>query len=286
MLDGWRLLEQTAVYRPSGKSVLHPEDEKGQLSIGQAILLPKTLLARRVLADSRIQIYPCGRTDIEMGSIDRRVLALLVFLAESGMNPTITSLQCGHGTYTTSGNVSYHSMGSAVDIAAINGVPILGHQEPGGVTDRAVRAILTLQGSMVPAELISLLDLGGPSFAMGDHADHIHVGFRPGEGMAQSEGGDIAGAASAILEGSQWDKVVGHVGAIRNPRIQEKIEWHDAANMSCKYKRAMAVQAARIQTKSLTSMVDLAAAEKPLIQVAQLEKDPRPCFGFGTPGTL
>jgi hypothetical protein len=286
MLDGWRLLEQTSVYRPSGKSVLHPEDEKGQLSIGQAILLPKTLLARRVLADSRIQIYPCGRTDIEMGSIDRRVLALLVFLAESGMNPTITSLQCGHGTYTTSGNVSYHSMGSAVDIAAINGVPILGHQEPGGVTDRAVRAILTLQGSMVPAELISLLDLGGPSFAMGDHADHIHVGFRPGEGMAQSEGGDIAGAASAILEGSQWDKVVGHVGAIRNPRIQEKIEWHDAANMSCKYKRAMAVQAARIQTKPLTSMVDLAAAEKPLIQVAQLEKDPRPCFGFGTPGTL
>jgi transglycosylase-like protein with SLT domain len=286
MLDGWRLLEQTAVYRPSGKSVLHPDDEEGRLSIGQAILLPKTLLARRVLADSRIQIYPCGRTDIEMGRIDRRVLAVLVFLAESGMNPTVTSLQCGHGTYTTSGNVSYHSMGSAVDIAAINGVPILGHQEPGGVTDRAVRAILTLQGAMVPAELISLLDLGGPSFAMADHNDHIHVGYRPGDGIGQSEGGDIAGAASAILEGSQWDKVVGHVGAIRNPRIQERIEWHDAANMSCKYKRAMAVQAARIQIKPLASMADLAAAEKPLIEVPQLERDPRPCFGFGTPGTL
>ena len=104
-----------------------------------------------MLADSRIQIYPCGRTDIETGRIDRRVLALLAFLAESGMNPTVTSLQCGHGTYTTSGNVSHHSTGTAVDIAAINGVPILGHQEPGGVTDQAVRAILTLQGSMVPA---------------------------------------------------------------------------------------------------------------------------------------
>src|ERR671928_1985499 len=45
MLDGWRLLEETAVYRPSGKSVLHPEDEDGQLTIGQAILLPKSLLA-------------------------------------------------------------------------------------------------------------------------------------------------------------------------------------------------------------------------------------------------
>ena len=42
---------ESAVYRPSGKSVLHPGEEDGELSIGQAILLPKTLLARRVLAD-------------------------------------------------------------------------------------------------------------------------------------------------------------------------------------------------------------------------------------------
>ena len=32
---------------------------------------------------------------------------------------------------------------------------------------------------MQPTELISLMDMGGPSFAMGDHADHIHVGWRP-----------------------------------------------------------------------------------------------------------
>ncbi|MGH2837092.1 MAG: lytic transglycosylase domain-containing protein, partial [Thermoleophilaceae bacterium] len=286
MLDGWRLLEKTAVYRPSGKSVLHPEDKDSRLTIGQAILLPKSLLARRVLADSRIQIYPCGRTDIELGRIDRRVLATLAFLAESGMNPTVTSLQCGHGTYTTSGNVSYHSMGNAVDIAAINGVPILGHQGPGDVTDRAVRAILTLQGAMTPAELISLLDLGGPSFSMADHADHIHVGFRPGEGSGGGRVGDVAGAATAILEASQWDKVVGHVGAIRNPRIQADFEWHEAANKSCKYQRAMEAQAERIETKPLRSIVDIAAAEKPLMQVVQLEQPPRPCFGFGTPGTL
>jgi len=28
-------------------------------------------------------------------------------------------------------------------------------------------------------QFISLLDLGGPSFALADHDDHIHVGFRP-----------------------------------------------------------------------------------------------------------
>jgi hypothetical protein len=156
------------------------------------------------------------------------------------------------------------------------------------VTDQAVRAILTLQGTMVPDELISLLDLGGPSFAMADHADHIHVGYSPGEGAedGHGHGGHVAGAATAILKASQWDKVVGHVGAIRNPRIKEQIDWHDPANLSCKYKRAMDAQGARDETKPLQSIVALAAADKPLVQVGELEKDPKPCFGFGTPGTL
>jgi len=28
-----------------------------------------------------------------------------------------------------------------------------------------------------PKELISLFAIGGPSFALADHADHIHVGY-------------------------------------------------------------------------------------------------------------
>jgi hypothetical protein len=200
------------------------------------------------------------------------------------MNPTVTSLQCGHGYLTTSGNVSHHSTGTAVDIAAINGIPILGHQEAGGVTDRAVRAIMRLQGAMAPAEIISLLDYGGASFAMGDHHDHIHVGYQPGEDAGH--GAPSVGAAAAILEASQWDDVVGRVGAIKNPRIREQIQWHEAANASCKYKRAMDAQGTRTQTKELTSLVDLASSEKPLIEVVKLDPVPRPCFGFGTPGTL
>jgi hypothetical protein len=286
MLDGWRLLEETAVYRPSGKSVLHPDDEEIGLSIGQAILLPKSLLARRVLADSRIQIYPCGRSDIETGRIDRRVLALLAFLAESRMNPTVTSLQCGHGFYTASGNVSHHTTGTAVDIAAINGVPIVGHQEPGGVTDQAVRAIMRLQGAMAPAQVISLLDLGGPTLAMGDHADHIHVGYRPGEDSGHGHGGPAAGAATAILKASQWDEVVDRVGEIRNPRLKQRIDWNEPANSSCKYQRAMAAQGARSETKPLRSLSALVAEEKPLVSIGRLERRARPCFGFGTPGML
>jgi hypothetical protein len=56
------------------------------------------------------------------------VLATIEFLAASGLRPTVTSLKCGHSYYSKSGNVSHHTTGTALDIAAINGVPIMGHQ--------------------------------------------------------------------------------------------------------------------------------------------------------------
>ena len=211
ILDGWQLLERTAVYRASGSSLLHGQ----RASIGQILLLPKPLLERRVLADPRVQLYPCGRRDVETGQVDRRVLAVLAYLAESGLEPTVTSLKCGHGFYTTSGNVSHHSSGNAVDIAAINGVPILGHQEAGGVTERTVRRLIALQGTLGADQIISLLDLGANTLAMADHADHIHVGFAPLFGSGPSLGRE----ARDVLEPDQWHDLVDRVGRIDNPRV-------------------------------------------------------------------
>ena len=145
ILDGWKLLEATAIYRAAGKNALYGEDGT---SIGQVLLMPKPLLEKRVLGDERIEIYPCGRQDIQSGQIDRRVLATLAVLAERGFRATVTSLKCGHGFYTSSGNVSHHSSGNAVDIAMINGIPILGHQEPGGITDQTINVLLQLQGTL------------------------------------------------------------------------------------------------------------------------------------------
>ena len=138
-------------------------------------------LEREVLSDPRITIYDCGRQDIAAHKIDRRVLIVLRFLAWSGLNPTVTSLECGHGFYTSSGNVSEHSSGNAVDISAINGVPILGNQGPGSVTEATIRELLTLRGAERPHQIISLMtfDDTDNTLAMGDHADHIHVGFAP-----------------------------------------------------------------------------------------------------------
>jgi hypothetical protein len=217
ILDGWKLLEATAIYRASGKNVLHGDDADG-MSIGQILLLPKPQLERRVLADERIEIYECGRDDIRSGQVDRRVLATMAYLAESGLRPTVTSLKCGHGFYTSTGNVSHHSSGNAVDISEINGIPILGHQEPGGVTDQAVRRLMLLQGTMAPAQIISLLEIGGATFAMADHHDHIHVGFRPMFGANRK----LGKAALAVLKPGQWSDLLARLGEIENPVVPTK----------------------------------------------------------------
>ncbi|MBA2566496.1 MAG: lytic murein transglycosylase [Thermoleophilaceae bacterium] len=210
ILDGWKLLEETAIYRARGQNVL-----TGSASVGQLLLLSKPLLERRVLADTRIELYECGRQDVRTGQIDRRVLVTLAYLAESGLRPTVTSLKCGHSVYTASGNVSNHSSGNAVDIAALNGVPVLGHQDPGGITEQAVQRILQLQGTMAPDEVISLFDFGGPSFALPDHADHIHVGFSPLFGDNRKLGKQ----ALAVLRPGQWHDLIDRLGEIDQPKV-------------------------------------------------------------------
>jgi murein DD-endopeptidase MepM/ murein hydrolase activator NlpD len=209
ILDGWKLLEATAIYRAEGRN---PFARK--LGSAGVLLLSKEALQQRVLADERLDIYDCGRTDIASGQIDRRVLATLEYLAEKGYDLTITSLKCGHGFYTASGNVSNHSSGNAVDIAVINDVPVYGNQGPGTLTDDLLREVLRLQGTMAPEELISLEDLGGPSFPLPDHADHVHIGWQP-YGVSGAEPQFVQ-----LLRPDQWLRLTDRLGEIDNPRVQ------------------------------------------------------------------
>jgi hypothetical protein len=216
ILDGWKLLESTEIYRVQGKNALLG----GHASIGQIMLMSKETLAQRVLANPRIEVYSCGRRDIEAGVIDRRILATLEFLAGSGLKPTVSSLHCGHGYFTASGNVSEHSSGSAMDIAKINGIPILGHQGEGTITDITIRRLLTLQGTTKPHQIISLMTYKGTdnTLALGDHADHIHVGFHPGYQVGAADAKQLA----AVLKPSQWIKLIDRLGRIDNPTVSVK----------------------------------------------------------------
>ncbi|MFL5832479.1 MAG: lytic murein transglycosylase [Solirubrobacterales bacterium] len=207
ILDGWKLLEATAIYRAKGKSPF------AKLSGAGVLLLSKEALQKRVLADKDLEVYSCGREDIAGGRIDRRILAMLEYLSTNGFKLTITSLQCGHGLLTTSGNVSEHSTGDAVDIAVINGIPVTGNQGPGTETDDLIHAVLRLQGTMHPHQVISLEDLPDPaSFAMADHYDHVHVGYHATAGGAEAK-------FAALLKPDQWQRLIDRLGQIENPSV-------------------------------------------------------------------
>jgi len=211
ILDGWKLLEATAIYRAKGNKAL-----AARLSGAGVLLLSKEALQRRVLADDQIELSECDRVEVRAGQIDRRLLASLAYLSEQGFRLTITSMLCGrYGSITTNGNVSNHSFGNAADIAMINGIPVLGNQGPGSITEELLRSVLRLQGNLTPDELISLQELGGPSFAMGDHADHVHIGYSPLGGSGNSR-------FVQLLKPNQWQRLVGRLGEIENPEVATK----------------------------------------------------------------
>jgi hypothetical protein len=158
-------------------ALAHLNRAMGMRGLVRGLKRVRKSLARKVLESRRLVIYAGGRSDIQSGVTDVRVLVLLRYLASRYDDVVVSSLTAGHSYLTASGNVSAHSYGRAVDIAALNGKPILGNQESGGLTERVLRSILMLPEELEPSELISLFELGGASFALADHADHIHVGY-------------------------------------------------------------------------------------------------------------
>jgi membrane-bound lytic murein transglycosylase B len=223
---------------------LHPQGATGDADLLGAttagvFLMSKSELERAVLADPGIDIYECGRQDIASGAIDRRVLAVLAFLSRSGLKPTVSALRCGHSEYTTSGNVSEHSTGDAVDISAINGIPIAGHQGAGSITDTTIRALLTLQGQFVPHQIISLMQYPGASntLALPEHWNHIHVGFRPVGATVPLDSAASATAAHSAATGqtapsplvvtgdlssAQWSQLMARIAALPEPTVTHK----------------------------------------------------------------
>ena len=137
----------------------------------------KKSIATRLLSDRNVSIYEGGRNDIVQDKVDVRVLAVIAYLRESFGQVTVSSLVSGHRLYARPGVISAHVSGHALDVSALGGTPIQGHQEPGGITERAVRDLLLVPSEVMPRQIISLLGMGGASFPLADHYNHIHIGF-------------------------------------------------------------------------------------------------------------
>ena len=78
---------------------------------------------------------------------------------------------------------------------------------------------MRLQGTMAADQIISLLDLGGATVSMADHADHIHVGFRPMFGSNEKLGRQT----EAVLQPGQWSDLLGRLREIDNPVVPRKV---------------------------------------------------------------
>jgi hypothetical protein len=217
ILDGWKLLESTAIYRAAA---VNPFTAKNP-TIGQILLESKEQLQQQVLADPSIDIYACGRRDIQAGQIDQRVLATLEFLAASGLKPGVSGLRCGNSLANTAfdktGTLSDNATGAGVDISSINGITVVGHQGPGSITDIAIRRLLTLQGSYKPSRIVSLMSYPATdnTFAESDHANSVHIGFATLYDPHSKFGKQV----NSVLKPKQWLTLINRLGQIDNPSV-------------------------------------------------------------------
>ena len=149
----------------------------GLRSLVKGLEWAKPSISKRILSDKRISMYPGGRVDIQAGRVNIRTLVLIAYLAEAHGQVSVSCLISGHRLYSRPGVISAHIYGLAADISVLGGLSILGNSQPGGMTEAAVRNVLLLPAELQPRQVISLLGMGGPSFPMGNHDDHIHVGY-------------------------------------------------------------------------------------------------------------
>jgi soluble lytic murein transglycosylase-like protein len=141
-----------------------------------AVALPDTAAApinwQNLTLSNTLELH-----DLVNGLIDPRIVSLIGAITQEH-ELTISALRSDHSKLTSSGNVSNHYFGRAMDIAAVDGVPC---------TDTAVdapcanlaRSLAYLPEPVHPTELIYCFDVDGPgeAFALPDHCDHVHAGF-------------------------------------------------------------------------------------------------------------
>jgi Transglycosylase SLT domain len=210
ILDGWVALENTSIFRAKGENPFLATAP----TVGQVLLESKAQLERQVAHDASIRMPVCQRRNVQTGRVDRRVLAALEFLSVSGLKPTVTGLGCAAAVSTAHPPAS---MGSAsVEILAVNGVPIAGHQGQGSIADTTIRKLLTLQGVNRPLRIVSLTSVPGATnaFVKRSARDHVDVAFAPSGGSAH-----LADTSGSALTPGEWVKLIARLGEIPDPTV-------------------------------------------------------------------
>jgi hypothetical protein len=221
ILDGWVQLENTSIFRAKGENPFLGNSP----TVGQVLLESKEQLEQQVLSDHGIHLATCGRQDVQTGQVDRRVLATLEFLSVSGLHPTVSSLQCTHVAAATAANAAETSAGDALQIAAVNGVPIADRSDPSrssAIAEIVIHKLSNLQGTMRPSAIVSLKSVPGiaNTVAAPGQRNSIRVEFAPLQGETGSRGrARAAGAFSSGIRPGQWIQLIARLGEIPDPKV-------------------------------------------------------------------
>jgi hypothetical protein len=186
------------------QGALHPQGTKATnpllgATASDVFLLSSTQLQSAVLSDPGITIAACARQEIQASAIDRRVLAVLAFLSRSGLRPRVNTPSCVEAEPTGSVPPTAHGTQDGVDIFAINGTSIAGHQGAGTITDLTIRTLLAMPAEFVPAETTSLMEYPGShnTNAQPDHWNRVELHFNPAPAATPGQGTTGPAAHSA-----------------------------------------------------------------------------------------
>lgn len=134
--------------------------------------------ATGLLGTDRVVLPRAARLDVEAGLVDDAVLDALVQLSQQ-WRLDVQVLSTGH-PFTVFGTErqSNHSRGRAVDIWAIDGIPVIDQ------TRCPWRALMEAAAALGADEVGGPVDLDGvrghrPFFSDHVHQDHVHLGFEP-----------------------------------------------------------------------------------------------------------
>lgn len=134
---------------------------------------------RRLLENSRVFLPEPARADLSAGVISDEVVSIVERLSRQ-WRLSIQVLRTGHplNVFGTD-RLSNHSRGRAVDIWAIDGVPVIGSERD--LWEPVIREAARLGSTEVGGPRLPLDANGLPSvfFTNATHQDHLHLGFEP-----------------------------------------------------------------------------------------------------------
>jgi transglycosylase-like protein with SLT domain len=212
ILDGWVALENTSIFGAKGENPFLATSP----TIGQVLLESKQQLEPQVLHDAGVRLGACARQAVQGGRVDKRVLAVLEYLSVSGLKPSVSGLRCAGADPVPGAANAAASTGETVQITAVNGVPVAGHQGAGSVADTTVRKLLMLQGASRPRRIASLMSYPGAADALVKPSarDAIEVSFG-----SPRTGAHAVGLPSSTLTPSEWSKLIARLGEIPDPTV-------------------------------------------------------------------